>query len=74
MKPKLKPLSEQVIVLTGASSGIGLATARMAAERGARVVLVSRDDEDLRRSFRSAQRLAETEGFEPSIPGEGMVP
>ena len=47
MKPKLKPLSEQVIVLTGASSGIGLATARMAAERGARVVLVSRDDEDL---------------------------
>lgn len=47
MKVKLKPLSEQVIVITGASSGIGLATARMAAERGARVVLVSRDDNDL---------------------------
>jgi NADPH:quinone reductase-like Zn-dependent oxidoreductase len=28
-----KPLREQVIVITGASSGIGLATARMAAER-----------------------------------------
>jgi NADP-dependent 3-hydroxy acid dehydrogenase YdfG len=27
----LKPLSEQVIVITGASSGIGLTTARMAA-------------------------------------------
>ena len=39
----LKPLSEQTIVITGASSGIGLATARMAAERGARVVLVSRN-------------------------------
>ena len=31
-----KPLADQVIVLTGASSGIGLATARMAAEQGAR--------------------------------------
>jgi NAD(P)-dependent dehydrogenase (short-subunit alcohol dehydrogenase family) len=40
--PSLKPLSEQVIVITGASSGIGLATARMAAEAGARVVLSAR--------------------------------
>lgn len=39
----LKPLGEQVIVITGASSGIGLATARAAAEKGARVVLVSRN-------------------------------
>ena len=31
-----KPLAEQVIVITGASSGIGLTTARMAAKRGAR--------------------------------------
>ncbi len=35
----LKPLAAQRIVITGASSGIGLATARMAAERGAKVVL-----------------------------------
>ncbi|TXN50031.1 short-chain dehydrogenase, partial [Methylobacterium sp. WL18] len=33
---KHKPLREQVVVITGASSGIGLATARMAAGRGAR--------------------------------------
>ncbi|WP_338664350.1 SDR family oxidoreductase [Pararoseomonas sp. SCSIO 73927] len=45
--PKLKPLSEQVIVITGASSGIGLATARMAAERGAAVVVVARNEEAL---------------------------
>ncbi|WP_336489096.1 SDR family oxidoreductase [Methylobacterium nigriterrae] len=38
-----KPLSEQVIVVTGASSGIGLTTAQMAAERGARVVLAARN-------------------------------
>ena len=50
MGHKLQPLSEQVVVITGASSGIGLATAKMAAERGAQVVLVSRDEEDLRRA------------------------
>lgn len=38
----LKPLHDQVMVITGASSGIGLATARMAAERGARVFLIAR--------------------------------
>jgi NAD(P)-dependent dehydrogenase (short-subunit alcohol dehydrogenase family) len=43
-----KKLSEQVVVVTGASSGIGLATARAAARRGARVVLVARDEYDLR--------------------------
>ena len=45
---KLKRLRDQVIAITGASSGIGLATARMAAERGARVVLSSRNEDDLR--------------------------
>ena len=43
MTVKLKPLSQQVIVITGASSGIGLATAYRAAERGAKVVLVARN-------------------------------
>lgn len=43
MRHSPKPLNEQVVVVTGASSGIGLATARMAAERGARVVLAARD-------------------------------
>ena len=49
-KPQLKKLKDQTIVITGASSGIGLATARMAAERGARVVLTSRNEDDLRRA------------------------
>lgn len=47
MKKEQKRVEEQVIVITGASSGIGLATAQEAARRGARVVLFSRDEEDL---------------------------
>lgn len=39
---KLKKLSDQVVVITGASSGIGLVTARKMAERGARLVLAAR--------------------------------
>ncbi len=47
MRLKLKPLADQVIVITGASSGIGLSTAYKAAERGAMVVLASRNAEVL---------------------------
>jgi short-subunit dehydrogenase len=48
MGVKLKKLNEQVIVITGASSGIGLVTARMAAGRGAKVVLAARSQGALR--------------------------
>lgn len=44
MTVKLKRLDRQVIVITGASSGIGLATAYEAATRGASVVLASRNE------------------------------
>ncbi|RYF72795.1 MAG: SDR family NAD(P)-dependent oxidoreductase [Comamonadaceae bacterium] len=47
MKARLKPIDQQVMVITGASSGIGLCTARLAAARGARVVLVARSREVL---------------------------
>lgn len=47
MRFKLKPVSEQVMVITGASSGIGLATARAAAKAGAKVVLAARNAEAL---------------------------
>jgi short-subunit dehydrogenase len=49
MTARLKPIEDQVVVLTGASSGIGLATARLLAERGARLVLVSRNADALER-------------------------
>lgn len=47
MAAALKPLGEQVMVITGASSGIGLATARRAAAAGAKVVLAARNSEAL---------------------------
>lgn len=48
MTPVLKTVGDQSIVITGASSGIGLATARLAAGRGARVVLAARSPDGLR--------------------------
>ena len=43
MTSRQKHLADQVIVITGASAGIGLLTARRAAARGASVVLAARD-------------------------------
>jgi NAD(P)-dependent dehydrogenase (short-subunit alcohol dehydrogenase family) len=44
----LKPIEEQVVVLTGASSGIGREAALRFAARGARVILAARDEAALR--------------------------
>jgi short-subunit dehydrogenase len=50
MDIQLKPIEAQVIVITGASSGIGLVTAKHAARRGARVVLAARNESSLKRA------------------------
>lgn len=47
MGTKLKPIASQVMVITGATSGIGLTTARMAAKQGAKLVLAARDSDAL---------------------------
>lgn len=47
MPDKHKSLNEQVMVITGASSGIGMTTAEKAAKRGARVVLAARSGNKL---------------------------
>jgi short-subunit dehydrogenase len=44
MSVSLRPLDQRVVVITGASSGIGLTTAQAAAERGAKLVLTSRSE------------------------------
>lgn len=43
MRVRLKPITDQTIVITGGSSGIGLATARAAVRKGAAVVLAARN-------------------------------
>lgn len=48
MRIHLKPLDEQVIVITGATSGHGLCTAQQAASAGAKVMLAARDEKTLR--------------------------
>jgi NAD(P)-dependent dehydrogenase (short-subunit alcohol dehydrogenase family) len=44
---QLKPIEEQVVVLMGASSGIGRETAVRFAERGAKVVVSARSERGL---------------------------
>lgn len=49
MNIPLKPLNQQIIVVTGATSGHGLCTAQIAAAQGARVMLAARDEEALKK-------------------------
>ncbi|RPE76923.1 SDR family oxidoreductase [Vulcaniibacterium tengchongense] len=63
MKIPLKPIEDQVMVITGASSGIGLCTALRAAERGARLVLIAR----------SAHTLQELASHIRDVGGEAIA-
>jgi NAD(P)-dependent dehydrogenase (short-subunit alcohol dehydrogenase family) len=56
-----KPTAEQVVVVTGASAGLGRAVARLAGHRGARVVVAARDADGLDACVRELERLG-TEG------------
>ena len=49
MRAKIKPLAEQVIVVTAATSGLGLAIAKKAAQAGASLLLTSADEPAVRR-------------------------
>ncbi|HXH76281.1 MAG TPA: SDR family oxidoreductase [Bacteriovoracaceae bacterium] len=44
-----KPIHQQVFFITGATSGIGLATVRMAVGQGAKVFMVARNENDLQK-------------------------
>ena len=66
-----KPLSEQVVVVTGASSGLGRAIARGAGEAGAKVVVTARNGEALD----DAVREIEAFGSEAiAVPADHAVP
>lgn len=62
-----KKISSQVIVLTGATSGVGLVTARKAAAQGARLVLVARGEDAL---HTLAEQLREHGAEVITVPGD----
>jgi NAD(P)-dependent dehydrogenase (short-subunit alcohol dehydrogenase family) len=62
-----KPLSEQVLVVTGASSGLGRAIARLAGERGAKIVVTARNEEALDNCVAEIER-AGSEAL--AVPGD----
>jgi short-subunit dehydrogenase len=67
---KPHPLEQQVIVITGASSGIGLATARAAAQKGARVVLAARSEAAL---DQAAREIVAAGGQASAVPCDVAV-
>jgi len=65
-----KPLSEQVILVTGASSGLGRAVARAAGGRGAKVVVTARTTEALENCVREIEAMG-SEAF--AVPADCTV-
>ena len=65
-----KPLSEQVVVVTGASSGLGRAVARLAGRRGAKVVVTARNAEALDACVREIEAFG-AEGL--AVPADCAV-
>src|SRR3954470_983241 len=52
-----QPIGDQVVVITGASSGIGRETALELGRRGAAVVLAARNETALQEAAREVERL-----------------
>ncbi len=54
---QLKPLNQQVVVVVGASSGIGRSTALELAKRNAKVAVAARNQDELTSLVKEIQQL-----------------
>ena len=72
----MKGIEGKVVVITGASSGIGEATARLLAERGAKVVLGARADRIALRLSPTVSRhqVARSPTYKPTSDGARTYP
>jgi NAD(P)-dependent dehydrogenase (short-subunit alcohol dehydrogenase family) len=70
MANQKKPLAEQVVLVTGASSGLGRAVARGAAARGAKLVVTARGEDGLDACVREANAFG-TEAI--AVPADCAV-
>lgn len=55
-----RAISDKVMVITGASSGIGLVTAKMAAKKGAKVIMAARNEQELESQAEEIRRSGGT--------------
>ncbi len=69
-KAPLKPLSQQVVVVTGANSGIGLVTAKAFAWKGAKVLLVARGEEGLAQAVKDIHSASGTAAYHVADIGD----
>lgn len=69
-RPSLKPLKQQVIVVTEATHGVGLAAARRAARAGACVFLIGKDEAALRRRVEDIQRAGGRAAYAAAEPAD----
>lgn len=53
----------KAIIVTGGTTGIGLATAKLLVERGGRVLIFGRDENDLQKALEELQSLGEAHGL-----------
>jgi NADP-dependent 3-hydroxy acid dehydrogenase YdfG len=65
-------MSERVVVVTGASAGVGRATAREFARRGAKVALLARGIDGLRAAAREVEELGGRERL-PTLPSPAGI-